>query len=111
VQYKAKAEAAIARGFANNSLVSNDLCDEILEAASQVNAEAVYDEEQLTKHDIRALVNVIKSKVSEDAKPQLQFLVFANGRIVELSVEKVDKSVDLDWYRRGNEVVHWFSHR
>ena len=67
VLYKAKVEAAIARGFANNGLLSSDLCDEILEAASQVNAEAVYDEEQRTKHDIRALVNVIKSKVSEDA--------------------------------------------
>lgn len=41
VQYKAKVEAVIARGFANNGLLSNDLCDEILEAASQVNAEAV----------------------------------------------------------------------
>ncbi len=67
VQYKAKVEAAIASGFANKGLLSNDLCDEILEAASQVNAEAVYDEEQRTKHDTRALVNVIKSKVSEDA--------------------------------------------
>jgi len=69
VHYKAKVEAAIARGFANKGILSNDLCDEILEAASQVNAEAVYDEEQRTKHDIRALVNVIKAKVSEEAKP------------------------------------------
>jgi adenylosuccinate lyase len=67
VQYKARVEAAIARGFANDGILSNDLCDEMLEPASPVNAEAVYDEELRTKHDIRALVNVIKSKVSDDA--------------------------------------------
>jgi len=30
---------------------------------------------------------------------------------VELSVEKEDKSVDLDGDRRGNEAVHCFSDR
>jgi hypothetical protein len=29
----------------------------------------------------------------------------------EKTVEQEDKSVDLDWDRRGNEVVHCFSHR
>ncbi len=69
VQYKAKVEAAIAQGFANSGILRMDLCDEIVEAASKVNAESVYEEEQRTKHDIRALVNVIKSKVSDEAKP------------------------------------------
>lgn len=69
VRYKSKVEAAIARGFTNRGLLSTDLCAEIEEAASKVRAAEVYDEEQRTRHDIRALVNVIRSKVSDDAKP------------------------------------------
>ena len=69
VQYKAKIEAALARVFANRGLLTKELCDEIVAAASSVTAEEVYDEEQKTKHDIRALVNVMRSKVSDEAKP------------------------------------------
>jgi len=69
VKYKAKIEAAVARVFENKGILSKDLCDEIVAAASSVKAEEVHEEEKKTKHDIRALVNVIRSNVSEDAKP------------------------------------------
>jgi len=69
VKYKAKIEAAVARVFENKGILSKDLCDEIVEAASKVKAEEVHEEEEKTKHDIRALVNVIRSNVSDEAKP------------------------------------------
>jgi len=69
VKYKAKVEAAVARVFEHRGILSKELCDEIVEAASKVNAAEVYEEEKRTKHDIRALVNVIRSKVSDEAKP------------------------------------------
>ncbi len=69
VKYKAKIEAALVRVFANRGLLKQDLCDEIVTATSTVTAAEVYEEEQKTKHDIRALVNVIQSKVSNEAKP------------------------------------------
>ncbi len=68
VQYKAKVEAALARVFEHRGILSKELCDEIVEAASRVNAAEVYEEEKRTKHDIRALVNVIRNKVSDKAK-------------------------------------------
>ena len=68
VQYKAKIEAALARVFEHRGILSKELCDEIVEAASRVNAAEVYEEEKRTKHDIRALVNVIRNKVSDKAK-------------------------------------------
>jgi len=68
VQYKAKVEAAVARVFEHRGILSKELCDEIVEAASRVNAAEVYEEEKRTKHDIRALVNVIRNKVSDKAK-------------------------------------------
>jgi len=69
VKYKAKVEAAVARVFEHRGILKTELCDEIVEAASKVNATEVYEEEKKTKHDIRALVNVIRSRVSDEAKP------------------------------------------
>jgi adenylosuccinate lyase len=69
VRYKAKIEAALAQVFASRGLLKQKLCDEIVAATSTVTADEIYDEEQKTKHDIRALVNVIRSKVSDEAKP------------------------------------------
>jgi len=69
VQYKAKVEAAVASVFEHRGILNSELCDEIVDAASKVTAEEVYEEEQHTKHDIRALVNVIRRRVSDEAKP------------------------------------------
>ncbi|MCK4476687.1 MAG: hypothetical protein KAU16_08180 [Methanophagales archaeon] len=69
VRYKAKVEAAVARVFEHRGILKTELCDEIVEAASKVNAAEVYEEEKRTKHDIRALVNVIRNRVSDEAKP------------------------------------------
>nr|QNO54036.1 argininosuccinate lyase [Methanosarcinales archaeon ANME-1 ERB6] len=69
VNYKAKVEAAVASAFERRGILKAKLCDEIVEAASKVKAEEVYEEEKRTKHDIRALVNVIRSGVSDEAKP------------------------------------------
>ncbi len=69
MRYKARVEAAIAEVFARRGLLSDALKREIVAAASNISPEEVYEEERRTKHDIRALVNVIKRKVSEDARP------------------------------------------
>jgi adenylosuccinate lyase len=69
VRYKAKVEAALVHVFANRGLVPKELCDEIVAATLTVTAAEVYEEEQKTKHDIRALVNVIQRQVSAEAKP------------------------------------------
>src|SRR6185369_8418380 len=45
-----------------------------IEVASQkVTAEAVYKEEQITKHDIKALVNCIKQALPVEAQPYVHF--------------------------------------
>ncbi len=69
VKYKARVEAAVARAFAKRGILREELCDEIVEAASKVTAEEVRAEEQKTRHDIRALVNAIRNRVSDEAKP------------------------------------------
>jgi len=69
VHYKAKVEAALAQTLAKRGVCSKEIADEISKAAEQVKAEEVYAEEDRIKHDIRALVNVIRRRVSEEAKP------------------------------------------
>jgi len=68
VKYKARVEGALAKALANRGLFSSKIADEIVQAASGVTAKEVYEEEGRIKHDVRALVNVIRKKVSDEAK-------------------------------------------
>jgi len=69
IHYKAKVEAALAQTLAKRGICPKEIADEIARAADQVTANEVYAEEDRIKHDIRALVNIIRSRVSEEAKP------------------------------------------
>lgn len=73
VAYQAYVEAALANTLADYDVCTQDIADEIAVAASKVTTEEVYAEEKTTRHDIKALVNVIKSKLSEQAQPYVHF--------------------------------------
>ena len=73
VRYEARVEAALARVLARRGVCTKEIADEIAKAAETINAQEVYAEEAITKHDIRALVNCIRNKVSEKAKPYAHF--------------------------------------
>ncbi|MDA4130013.1 MAG: lyase family protein [Thaumarchaeota archaeon] len=69
VKYKARVEAALGKQLADAGICPKSVAEEIERAAEEITAEEVYAEERRIKHDIRALVNVIRSKVSDQAKP------------------------------------------
>lgn len=73
IAYQALMEAALARALSDVGVVPKEAADEIEHAARQVTAEAVAAEEQTTKHDVKALVNVIKAHCSDQAKPYVHF--------------------------------------
>ncbi len=73
VKYALKVEAALTRALAKNGLCSNRIADEVEKACRQVTPEQVYAEEDRIKHNMRALANSIRNKVSEDAKPFVHF--------------------------------------
>lgn len=73
ISYQAKVEAALAKVLAKNKVCSDKVAKEIKAAAAQVTAAEVYEEEGKTKHDIRALANSIRKKVSDEAKPYVHF--------------------------------------
>ncbi|MEK6958322.1 MAG: lyase family protein [archaeon] len=73
ISYQAKVEAALVKALAKQRVCSPKIAKEVEKAARLVKASAVYEEEARIKHDIRALVNVLRSKVSKEAKPFIHF--------------------------------------
>ncbi len=69
VKYKARVEAALAKELSKVGICSVSIAREIARSCDLVTADEVYAEEARIKHDIRALANVIRSGVSERAKP------------------------------------------
>ena len=73
IKYALKVESALTKVLAKNKLCSNKIADEIEKACRQVTPEQVYAEEDRIKHNVRALANCIRNKVSEEAKPFVHF--------------------------------------
>lgn len=88
ILYQAEVEAALALTLAESGVCTKEIADKIHAATKEVTAEEVYEHEKTTRHDIKALVNVIKSKVSDDAKPYVHFGatsydIIANAQILQ----------------------------
>ncbi len=73
VRYQARVEAALVQALAKQGVCSKKVADEVSKAAENVRAIDVYEEEKRIKHDVRALVNVMRSMVSDEAKPFIHF--------------------------------------
>ena len=66
----AKAEAALVKAHLKiRGQLTQDISDKLDVIAASVDPEAVYKEEEKTKHNIRALVNVMKTMVPADLGP------------------------------------------
>jgi len=73
IRYMAKVEAALTKAVAKKGICSKQAADEVDAASKQVTAQEVYVEEDRIKHNIRALANAIRNRVSEAAKPYVHF--------------------------------------
>ncbi|GAB6099620.1 lyase family protein [Halanaerocella petrolearia] len=73
VKYQAAVEVALVKALAKRGICSQKVATEVEKAAEEINPEEVYKEEKKTKHNIRALVNCIQNKVSDEAKPYVHF--------------------------------------
>ncbi len=68
IRYQARVEAALASAMADVGICDRAIATAITAAAERVTPQAVADEEARTRHDVRALVNVIRANVPDDAK-------------------------------------------
>ncbi len=69
--YLARVEAALVKTMAAHGICSPRVAEEVERACREIDPQEVYAEEQKNQHNIRALVNCIKKRVSEEAKPYL----------------------------------------
>ncbi len=73
VRYQAAVEAALVKALSRQGVCSAKIAAEVARAAGKVTAKEVYAEEAKIRHDVRALVNVLRSKVSGKARPFIHF--------------------------------------
>ncbi|MBI2176026.1 adenylosuccinate lyase [Candidatus Woesearchaeota archaeon] len=81
IKYQLMVEAALVKTLAEKKICSRKVADEVEKAAKTVTAAEVYEEEKRIKHNIRALVNCIRNKVSNEAKPYVHFTATSNDII------------------------------
>lgn len=68
-RYKLLAELALVKTLFAWNMCPEAVVQEVATACEQVTTEEVYEEEDRIHHDIRALVNCIRKRVSDEAKP------------------------------------------
>lgn len=73
IAYQAHVETALAYTLAEFGICTQKTAKAIEGAALKVTTKEVYREEELTKHDIKALVNSIKKRLDNQAKPYVHF--------------------------------------
>lgn len=81
VSYQLKVEVALVKTLAEKRICSEKTAREVEAAAKKVTAAEVYEEERRIRHNIRALVNCIRRKVSDEAKPFVHFTATSNDII------------------------------
>lgn len=69
VRYQLRVEIALARALAGLGMCPPEAARQIESAAAQVEPGQVYEEESVTRHNIRALVNCIRQGVAEEFRP------------------------------------------
>ncbi|MFH1409470.1 MAG: lyase family protein [Nanoarchaeota archaeon] len=73
ISYLAKVELALVETLADYKICSREAVEQVKQAVEKVTAKEVYEEEHRIKHNIRALVNVIRKNVSDEVKPYVHF--------------------------------------
>ncbi|MGM0502389.1 MAG: lyase family protein [Bacillota bacterium] len=97
VQYQAQVELALVKALAKRDICSNEVVAEVEDAIADLSTEEVYEEEKKTKHNIRALVNCIQKRVSEEAKPYIHFTT--------TSFDIVDTANSLRYKKAAEELI------
>lgn len=73
IRTQAEVELALVKVLHKWGMCSAQVVEEVETACKAVTCEEVYLEEQKTRHNIRALVNCIRKRVSEEARPYVHF--------------------------------------
>ena len=73
VRYQLQVEVALTEALAARGLCSAAAAEAVRRAAAEVSPAEVYERERATRHNVRALVNAIRDRVPEEARPYVHF--------------------------------------
>ena len=71
IDYLLRVEVALVKLLAKWRVCPADAADQVEEASHSIPAAEVYEEERRVYHNIRALVNCIRKRISPEARPAL----------------------------------------
>lgn len=97
IKMELKVEAALTKVLAKRGLCPERTAREVEEACRVITPDEVYQEEEKTRHNIRALVNCIQRRVSLEARPFVHF--------TSTSMDIVDTANALRFLKATEEVV------
>jgi len=66
IKYQLKVEEALIKALIKEKICSKKVLIEFKKAAKKINAFKVYEKEKIVKHDIKALVNLLRENISEE---------------------------------------------
>ena len=78
IRYFLKVEAALVETLADYGFCSREISEEVSRACNEVTAAEVYEEEAKIQHNIRALVNSIRRRISEKARGYVHLFATSN---------------------------------
>lgn len=73
VRYQLQVEVALTEALAARGICSPEVAKAVRAAAAQVTPAEVYERELQTRHNVRALVNAIRDRLPEEARPYVHF--------------------------------------
>jgi len=73
VRFQLEVEVALTEALAARGVCSPEVAAAVRQAAAQVSPAEVYERERQTRHNVRALVNAIRDRLPEEARPYVHF--------------------------------------
>lgn len=73
IRYQLRVEVALVQALARRGVCPMGVAAEVAEAAERVRPADVYEHEKKTQHNVRALVNALRERVGEEARPFIHF--------------------------------------
>jgi adenylosuccinate lyase len=78
IRYFLRVEAALIQTLSDYGFCSKEISEEVTAACAKVTAAEVYEEEARIQHNIRALVNSIRKRISEQARGYVHLFATSN---------------------------------
>ena len=97
IKFQAEVELALVKVLAERGMAPDQAPAEVEKAIAELTTAEVYEEEAKTKHNIRALVNCIQKKVSEETRPYIHFTA--------TSYDIVDTANSLRYQKAAQELI------